>query len=277
MVSKVIHTAHLFPILDKKLIDLLRSLPEDEWKRKTRARQWTVKDVATHLLDGNIRTLSISRDKYFGDPPNGVNSHETLVAYLNQLNASWVNATARLSPKVLIELLKVTGKEYCEHFRTADLNAPAIFSVGWAGEETSVNWFHIAREYTEKWHHQQQIREAVGKPGIESEALYAPVLETFMRALPFHYSKIEATPQKSVTVKIAGDAGGIWTIASHENQWRFIEPSETKSSVTIHIHQDHAWKLLTKGLSLEEAKTVSSFDGDTTLGLHFLTMLSVMA
>jgi hypothetical protein len=44
--------------------------------------------------------------------------------------------------------------------------AEAIFSVGWAGEEKSLNWFHIAREYTEKWHHQQQIRLAVGQEQI---------------------------------------------------------------------------------------------------------------
>ena len=277
MKNKIIHTAHLFPILDKKLIDLLQSLSESEWKLKTRAKQWTVKDVATHLLDGNIRTLSISRDKYFGDPTQDINSHETLVAYLNQLNASWVKATARLSPKVLIDLLEVTGKEYCEHFRNPDLNATAIFSVGWAGEETSANWFHIAREYTEKWHHQQQIREAVGKPGIESAELYAPVLETFMRALPFHYSKLEVIPRTAVTVKVEGDAGSMWTVEYNENRWLFVDNSETKSSVTIHIHQDHAWKLLTKGLTIAEAKTVSSFDGDTALGLHFLKMLSVMA
>ncbi|MEJ7682555.1 MAG: hypothetical protein WKG06_32810 [Segetibacter sp.] len=29
----------------------------------------------------------------------------------------------------------------------------------WAGEKKSKNWFHIAREYTEKWHHQMSSRQ----------------------------------------------------------------------------------------------------------------------
>jgi hypothetical protein len=35
--------------------------------------------------------------------------------------------------------------------------------VAWAGEAESKNWFHVARDYSEKWHHQQQIREAVSQ------------------------------------------------------------------------------------------------------------------
>jgi len=272
----MIHTIHLFPILDQKLIALLRSLSDADWKRKTRAKQWTVKDVATHLLDGNIRTLSISRDQYFGQPPVGINSYETLVAYLNSLNADWVKATARLSPRVLIDLLEQTGREYSEHLQTADLHAPAIFPVGWAGETESANWFHIAREYTEKWHHQQQIREAIGNPGIESRDLYHPVLETFMRALPFHFSKLECSIGASIAVTIPGDAGGTWQIVKTNSAWLFITPTYHPSA-HVSIHQDHAWKLLTKGLSLDEARSLSTIHGDQTLGLHFLKMLSVMA
>ena len=33
-----------------------------------------------------------------------------------------------------------------------------------AGEAVSANWFDVAREFTERWHHQQQIRLAIGGP-----------------------------------------------------------------------------------------------------------------
>ncbi|MGO8055541.1 maleylpyruvate isomerase N-terminal domain-containing protein, partial [Rhizobium leguminosarum] len=141
----------LFPVLDAKLIELLRSLSPDEWNKPTIARLWTVKDVATHLLDGNLRTLSLSRDKHIIHPDREINSYESLVDYLNQLNADWVKATKRLSPEMLIELLELSGKQYSQYLTTLDINADAIFSVAWAGEQTSKNWFHIAREYTEKW------------------------------------------------------------------------------------------------------------------------------
>ena len=56
-----------------------------------------------------------------------------------------------------------------------------MFPVSWAGEEESANWFDTAREFTERWHHQQQIRLAVDKPGIMTREFYFPVLDCFMR------------------------------------------------------------------------------------------------
>ena len=146
-----------------------------------------MKDIAAHLLDGNIRTLSLSRDKHVLVPGRNINNYRDLVDYLNSLNAEWVIAMKRMSPSILTELLEVTGKEYSKYIASLDPHADAIFPVAWAGEHVSKNWFHVAREYTEKWHHQQQIREATGKPGIMTKKLFYPVLNTFMRGLPQYF------------------------------------------------------------------------------------------
>ena len=61
---------HLLPELDKLLLTLLQSLTAAEWQAQTVAKLWTVKDVAAHLLDGNIRILSMLRDGYFGKQAN---------------------------------------------------------------------------------------------------------------------------------------------------------------------------------------------------------------
>lgn len=58
-----IDVRHLFRPLDAALISLLHSLNTEDWHRPTVARLWSVKDVAAHLLDGNIRLLSIQRDR----------------------------------------------------------------------------------------------------------------------------------------------------------------------------------------------------------------------
>ena len=57
----MIETTHLFPVLDQKLIELLKSLSPEDWNKQTVAKLWTVRDIAAHLLDGNLRTLSLSR------------------------------------------------------------------------------------------------------------------------------------------------------------------------------------------------------------------------
>ena len=187
-----IETLHLFSILDSKLIELLKSLTKEEWDTQTVAKLWKVKDVASHLLDGNLRALSTSRDQYFGEKPENINSYQDLVGFINHLNMSWTRATKRLSPQVIIKLLEITGKEYREHLQALNPFDNAIFPVAWAGQEASPNWFHIAREYTEKFLHQQQIRDAVDKQGIMIKELFYPFVDTFMFSFPHTFSNIPA-------------------------------------------------------------------------------------
>jgi uncharacterized protein (TIGR03083 family) len=154
-------TLPLFPELDRLLLELLPSLTPADWQRPTLAREWTVQDVAAHLLDGNLRTFSMLRDGHFGEAPADT-SYAGIVAYLNRLNADWVRAARRLSPAALIELLAQSGREYTAYLNTLDPWAPAAFAVAWAGESASLNWFHMACDYTEKWHRQQLNQHRCG-------------------------------------------------------------------------------------------------------------------
>jgi hypothetical protein len=117
-------------------------------------------------------------------PDGPVETYADLVGYLNRLNAEWITATRRVSPPLLIDLLEHTGGQLARLFLELDPGAPAIFPVAWAGEERSANWFDIAREYTERWLQQQQIRDAVGAPGLTARPWMHPVLVPFVRALP---------------------------------------------------------------------------------------------
>ncbi len=143
-----IDVVDLLPVLDGKLIELLKSLSLDDWQKQTIAKLWTVKDVVAHLLDGNIRTLSILRDNYFGEQPPG-NSYPELVGFLNRLNADWVKAMKRTSPQMLIFLHEMTGPVFCDYFKTLNPTDGSLLAVDWAGETESKNWMEIAREYTE--------------------------------------------------------------------------------------------------------------------------------
>lgn len=272
-----IPTIHLFPRLDEKLMELLRSLRPEDWSRHTVARQWTVKDVATHLLDGNIRMLSIVRDNFFGEAPGKVESYQDLVDFLNRLNADWVKATKRMSPSVLIELLEVTGKEYSACVSKLDPFQPAVFSVAWAGEEQSLNWFHVAREYTEKWHHQQQIREAVNKPGIMSREFYYPLINTFMQALPHTYRNVLAKVDQAVQVTVTSESGGDWFLVYKDSGWVLQKERPGQIVSAVVIDPDTAWKLFTRAVGGSEAAKKIKFSGDDSLGKPILSMLSVMA
>jgi hypothetical protein len=85
---------------------------------------------------------------------------------VNRLNQEGVTVYRRLSPTVLIDMMKMACEQSADFHESLDPFAPAAFNVSWAGEETSLNRFDMARELTERWHHQQQIRLATSRPGI---------------------------------------------------------------------------------------------------------------
>lgn len=273
----MIETTHLFPVLDQKLIELLKSLSPEDWNKGTVAKLWTVKDIAAHLLDGNFRTLSLSRDKHSLVPETAIDSYQQLVEYLNRLNAEWVTASKRLSPGVITELLETTGKQYSTYLATLDPEADAIFSVAWAGEQVSKNWFHIAREYTEKWHHQQQIREATGKQGIMTKELFYPVMDTFMCGLPYTYRNSLADTGSIVKITIESEIGGDWFIIKKETGWKLSKEYQPNITSSLSIEPDAAWKLFTKAITPGEAMKSVSIKGNQEIGMVALRLIAVMA
>lgn len=269
-----IDTAPLFAELDARLLDLLRSLTDDEWSRPTIAGAWTVRDVTAHLLDTALRRLSFARDGWL--PRADIRSEADLVATINAANAEGVRALGRLSPQVLIALTEIATRELCDYLRSLDPMAPAPFPVSWAGEAASLNWFDIARELTERWHHQQQIRLAVGKPGIMTPRLYHPVLDCFLRALPYAYRDVKVPSGSRVQVVITGDCGGVWTIERQARGWRLDRSEGDPVLARVTIPQELAWRLFTKGLRGDDARRPISREGDGAVGDVVLRLVTIV-
>ncbi|MFN9782150.1 MAG: maleylpyruvate isomerase N-terminal domain-containing protein [Sphingobacteriales bacterium] len=271
-------TLHLFPIIDQHLFQLLRSLNDEDWNKPTIAGPWTVKDVTAHLLDTAMRTVGMYRDQYFGEKPEGISSYDNLVNHLNKLNSDWVSAFKRVSPLQLIDLLETTSAVQYEQYQKLDPALPSIFSVAWAGEESSTNAFHTAREYTEKFHHQLQIREALGCTEVLiTKTLFLPFMDTLMQGLPHTYREVKAHEGNTVQIVVSGEAGGIWQLKKHASGWKLLDKPETILSGEITMSPSTAWKLFTKGMSIEEAQQLVEVGGDKTLALYCLQMVSVMA
>lgn len=272
----MLQTAHLFSLLDEKLVQLLESLTPEEWEAQTVAKLWKVKDVAAHLLDGNVRALSIQRDGYFGEIPPAINGYESLVGWLNELNADWVKASRRISPEVMILLHKATGPLVSGYFASLEPYGKAVFGVEWAGEQESHNWMHVAREYTEKWLHQQQIRDAVNRPGILTPQFFQPFMKAFAFGLPHAYRNIAAPDGTVVELAVTTEAGGKWYI-ERKDRWELVDKPSKAPAATVTLDPDTAWKLFSKSLRPADAGDKITIEGDRLLGQAALGMVSVMA
>lgn len=274
-----IDAAPLLQPLHRKLVELLESLSPDDWHRPTVCIGWQVRDVAAHLLDTDLRRLSFQRDGSGPpEPSQPIEDYDGLVGFLNELNAQWVTAFRRLSPRVLTEMIEIFGARAAAFVASLPPEETARFPVAWAGDETSPNWFDVAREYTEKWHHQQQIRDAVEAPGLFGRRWLHPVLDTFIRGLPHVYRRLEASDGATVVVEILGEAGGTWTLRRGTDGWRlYAGLPEGAPATHVRLDQDVAWRLFTKGLSRDAALPRLEFRGDRRLGEGVLELLAVMA
>ena len=254
----------------------MESLSPEDWKKPTVAPRWNVAQVAGHLLDTALRRLAFARDGWSlpGSPPG---NERELIDLVNDLNSQGVAVFGRLSPQVLISLIRSAVEQLGDYFEGLDPFAPAPFGVSWAGDRQSPNWFDIAREFTERWHHQQQIRLATNRPGIMTRALYFPVLDCFMRALPHAYRDVPAATGSVVDVTVAGECGGTWSIQRQREGWlldRTFDGAPVLSRTVI--PQEIAWRVFTKGITRAEAQAQISIEGDTRIGAVVLDMRAIV-
>jgi uncharacterized protein (TIGR03083 family) len=255
------------------LLELLASLSTEDWDRPTRCEGWSVKDVADHILGGDLANLSRRRDAYAGDGPA---PGQDLVHFLNESNDIWMQAARRLSPRLVGDLLRESGPPLFAYFASLDLMAmgPPVF---WAGPKPAPVWLDVAREYTECWHHQQHIREAVRRPGQMEPSYLHPVLATFAFALPVALSDVDASYGTAAHLHVSGAGGGDWSVERREHGWQLYVGVPSDAAAQVEIDQDNAWRLYTKGLSPAEAQAAARITGDPNLGQHLLKAVAIIA
>jgi uncharacterized protein (TIGR03083 family) len=268
----------LFGPLHERLLGILRGLSPADWERPTRAGSWTVRDVAAHLLDGDVRKLSMHRDGHRLPAPSAdLSAYAGLVAYLDGLNAEWLAAARRMSPAVLVEMLALTGPHVAKFVAELDPFGPALFPVAWAGEAQSLNWMDTGREFTERWHHQQQIREATGAALLLDARWLRAVLDVSVRALPRAYAGVDAAEGAAVLFRVDGAGGGEWSLVREAGGWRLYEGACAEASAVASTDGDSAWRMFFKGLAADEARRRVRLEGEPRLGEPLLSALAVMA
>jgi uncharacterized protein (TIGR03083 family) len=269
-----LYTAHLFAPLHQRLVELLEGLDPADWERPTMAPAWRVRDVAAHLVEVDLRRLSVGRDGHRIEPDRPITDYRDLVKFLNQLNAEWVSTARRFSPRVLVELLRYSGSEMARMVAELPQHDPAPFAVDWAGERRSENWFDIGRDYTERWHHQMQIRDAVGASGLLDKRWLLPLLDLSVRCLPRSYAGVDAAPDTTIVLHVAGAAA--WTLRVEQGAWRLWRGTTAAPTTTVRLDPDTAWRVFFNALSPADARRRATVEGDAALAEPLFSARAVM-
>ena len=112
---------------------------------------------------------------------------------------------------------------------------------------------------------------------MTERAFLFPVLDTFMRALPFTYRYVSASDGTAVTVTITNEAGGNWSLVREAGAWRLYSGAASAPTAQVTLDADTAWRLFTKGISIAKAVPRTRFEGDQTLGENILHTVSIIA
>jgi uncharacterized protein (TIGR03083 family) len=273
--AQPVHVVSLFPELHAGLIDVLAQLTQEQWQLPTVCADWSVHDVALHLLGADIGILSRKRDGY-ALPSAPIHNWQALVDFINRQNDLWVQATRRISPNVLRDLLHLTGPQVSAFFATLDPDAVGM-AVSWAGPDPAPVWLDLAREYTERWHHQQHIRDAANLTGFTEPRFMTPALRTFAFALPHTYRDVAVADGTSVTLILSGKAGGAWTVLREGGRWRLYEGRPAQPNVIVTLPPEAAWRLFTKGLSPRQVQSLAHIEGNVSLASTLFNTVALIA
>jgi uncharacterized protein (TIGR03083 family) len=253
------------------LLHLLRELTAEDWERPTAAAPWAVRDVVAHLLGDDVGRLSRMRDGHrVGSPA----ADETLATFIHRLNDEWVRAAGRISPRLLIDMLEVTTPQVLDLWRAVDLDATGE-PVSWAGPDPAPVWLDCARDFTEYWVHQQQIREATGRQAASEPAVIRTVLDTFLRAMPYTLAGLSRPAGSALTVVVGGPAGGRWSWRSDGEQWWPSDQGEDRTTI-VEIDAELLWRLCVRMVEPEEAQQRVTVTGDHEPAATALRIVSII-
>jgi hypothetical protein len=224
-----------------------------------------------------MRRLSFHRDRHPPPvPPEPPRTERDFVAFINGLNRQWVEAARRLSPRMLTDMYEWVSAALADFTESFPDDGPALFAVSWAGEERSDGWFDLGREFTELWHHQTQVRDAVMAPPLRDPAWLHAVLEIALRGLPHAFRATRAETGRTLTIEIAGTAGGVWTLRREAGGWALWAGQDGGESARVAMSADTAWRLLFNALTDDQAARLVTISGDSAVCAPFLRARSVI-
>jgi uncharacterized protein (TIGR03083 family) len=253
-------------------IGLLRGFSPDEWAQPTVCPGWDVKDIAAHVLGDHISRLARHRDAQLSSGPR---DGEPFPAFLDRINDEWVTAARRISPRVLIDQLSAIGDQVTEFWQSVDFDAVGE-AVSWADPGPAPVWLDAARDFSEYWTHQQQICDATGRAGLTSPEYLGPVIDTFMRALPYTLREVAAPAGTAVQLTVPGAGGGAWSCVRGPDRWALERQPHPEPAARVELSADTAWRLCTRGITPEVAGAGARVEGDCELATAALQIVSII-
>ncbi|MET0459022.1 MAG: maleylpyruvate isomerase N-terminal domain-containing protein [Ilumatobacteraceae bacterium] len=237
----------LFTLERSRLLALLDDLAPDDWARPTPCPAWDVAGLCRHLLGDDLHLIASHRDGHVGaQPPHGADEHR-FIAWLDELQEGWVTAAARLSPRLVVELLAWCGPQVADLMAAGDPDAVTA-RVSWAGDGLAPVWLDRTRELSEYWIHRQQLLAAFGRTPDHRADVLGPVLDGLRWAYPYRLAEVPADAGDTAVVEVRGEVARTWFLEANGTGWRLADELSGPVVARAVLSTDQAWRLLTNNL-----------------------------
>jgi hypothetical protein len=194
--------------------------------------------------------------------------YRDFVRALDEKNERWLVGGSGLSHRVVTELLRWSGDQVADYYASIDLQGTS--EVIWASDSAVPRWLDLCRDLTERWVHQQHIRDALGRPGNHDRFL-PEVLGTFVWAFPHQYA---APGSHGTTVQIDFGLAGAWHLERESDRWELRDGRARSPSASLTIAASMAWRQMT-GLPVPD--TAITADGPDSLLRPLLEVRGIIA
>lgn len=254
-----------------ELVALAGELEADDWARPTACPGWSVRDQYSHVL--GTESMLLGRKAPEVELPDELPHVRN---DLGRINEAWVEEY-RSHP--VAELLADLGDVIVS--RRAELAAmdqDAFDAAAWtpAGEDTYGRFMRI--RVMDQWFHEQDVREAVGRPG-HTEGLAPEVsLDEVSSALGYLVGKKAGAPSgSSVRLELTGSPSRRIDVAVTDRA-RVVEGDEvTDPTVTLTLPTERFFRIAGGRLGEDEPVDPSvEIEGDRDLGERVLRNLHFM-
>ena len=225
----IVDRHHIVAALDEQwdaLVDVAVDLRPDDWLASTDCPGWTVKDVYAHIIGTESMLL--------GRPTPAVELPQNLPHVHNDMgrfNETWVMSYSERSGS---EMLADLGEVITERRAAlAKMDQDAFDALAWtpAGEDTYGRFMRI--RVMDQWFHEQDVREAVGRPGHLDGLAPEVVLDELTAAIGYVIGrKAEVPPGASVRIDLKGPMSHRWDVVVTDRA-RVVDWLKDEPTVTI--------------------------------------------
>lgn len=248
--------------------ELLDGLAPDGWSTATALPGWTVADVVVHVI-GTERMLA-------GDPsPEPMPASNAAPHVRNPIgaaNEAWVEHYRSSTPADVLAAYRAVVARRREQLAVTDQTLFDAPSWTPAGQATYGRFMQI--RLFDCWVHEQDIRDAVGRPGHEDGPCAEAALDEVVRSLGYIVGKLGGAPDGSlVTIELTGPLARALHVAV-DGRAAVIPAPDRPATTTLRLGSGLFVRLA--GGRVDPAARLAdvAIDGDQEMGRRIATHLA---